>query len=561
MLICGIDPCMHIINWFRLSSRYLWSIGKFLGLCCLCCLLIVSCSHRPASGPITSTLAGGNDRLSVGTTLKPRTLDPADAYEVADSNIMNSLGDRLYTYKIGTDELQPQLATQLPKVSQDGLTYTIPVRQGVIFHDGTAFNAEAMAFSLNRFIKNGGKPSALLSDIVESVKATGKYEITIKLKNSFAAFPSLLAFSGMCAVSPKAYEIGTGKFKPREFVGTGPYKLAQFTPDQLIRLDVFEKYWGKKPANKGIDFQILSSPANLFNYFRTKRVDIAYQTFAPEQVNSLKQQAATNGWQVIEEPSNVVSYLMLNVRSEPLNNPIVRQAIAAMIDRPLLTERIYKKQASPLYSMIPDTLDSHKPIFQTAYGDGNVTKAKELLTQAKYTKDNPLKLEVVYPTSSPTRAQIASTLREYAVETLEGIVQIQPQTEESATLFANIGKGIYQTVLLDWYPDFGDADNYIQPFFSCTKGTVTNGCDEGASRSQGSFYYSDRMNQLISQERKEQNPKARSSIFAQIQDLLAKDVPVVPIAQTKDYAFAHKGIKGLQIDPILKLPLWDVSKS
>jgi peptide/nickel transport system substrate-binding protein len=91
--------------------------------------------------------------------------------------------------------------------------------------------------------------------------------------------------------------------------------------------------------------------------------------------------------------------------------------------------------------MIPDTLDSHKPIFQTAYGDGNVTKAKELLTQAKYTKDNPLKLEVVYPTSSPTRAQIASTLREYAVETLEGIVQIQPQTEESATLFANIGKG------------------------------------------------------------------------------------------------------------------------
>ncbi len=553
---------MHIMNWFRLSPRYLWSIGKFLGLFCLCCLLIVSCNNRPASEPTTSTSSvGGNGRLSVGTTLKPRTLDPADAYEPADSNVMYSLSDRLYTYKIGSGELQPQLATQLPKVSQDGLTYTIPLRQGVVFHDGTAFNAEAMAFSLNRFMKNGGKPSALLSDIVESVKTTGKYEITIKLKNSFAAFPSLLAFSGTCAVSPKAYEIGTGKFKPREFVGTGPYKLAQFTPDQLIRLDVFEKYWGKKPANKGIDFQILSSSANLFNYFRTKRVDIAYQTFGPEQVDSLKQQTASNGWQVIEDRSNVVSYLMLNVGSEPLNNPVVRQAIAAMIDRPLLTERIYKKQAEPLYSMIPDTLDSHKPIFQTAYGDGNVIKAKELLTQARYTKDNPLKLEIVYPTSSPTRAQIASTLREYAAQKLEGIVQLQLKAEESATLFANIGKGIYQTVLLDWYPDFGDADNYIQPFFSCSKGTADKGCESGASRSQGSFYYSDRMNQLISQERKEQDHLARKQIFAQIQDLLAKDVPVVPIAQTKDYAFAYKGLQGLQIDPILKLPLWDVSKS
>ena len=229
------------MNWFRLSRhRQLWSLGKFLGLFCLCCLLIISCNNRPAPGPTASTPnVGGNGRLSIGTTLKPRTLDPADAYELADSNVIISLSDRLYTYRLGTDKLQPQLATELPKVSKDGLTYTIPLRQGVVFHDGTAFNAEAMAFSLNRFIKNGGKPSALLSDIVESVKVTGGYEITIKLKNSFAAFPSLLAFYGTCAVSPKAYEIGTGKFKPSKFVGTGPYKLAQFTPDQLIRLDVF----------------------------------------------------------------------------------------------------------------------------------------------------------------------------------------------------------------------------------------------------------------------------------------------------------------------------------
>jgi len=551
---------MHIITWLGKSRRRLWSIGKFLGLFSLCCLLIISCNNRPTPEQTANTPSTpGNGRVSVGTTLKPRTLDPADNYELAAANVLTNLCDRLYTYQLGTSELQPQLATAMPKVSQDGLTYTMPIRQGVVFHDGTPFNAEAMAFSLNRFMQNGGKPSALLSDVVESVNASGEYEIAIQLKNAFAAFPSLLAFSGTCAVSPKAYEIGTGKFKPRELVGTGPYKLVQFTPS-LVRLDAFNQYWGEKPANQGIDFQILSSAANLYNSFRTGAVDIAYQTFDPGQVESLKQQAATNGWQAIEEKSNVVTYMMLNVKQEPLDNPAVRQAIAAMIDRPLLTERVFSKQAEPLYSMIPDTFDSYKPIFQTAYGDGNVTKTKELLAQAGYTKDNPLKLQVVYPSNSLTREQIASTLREYAAQQLEGIIQLQPQAEESATLFGNIPKGIYQTILLDWYPDFGDADNYIQPFFSCAQGSVAGGCEEGASRSQGSFYYSDRMNQLIAQQRREQNPQARQEIFAQIQNLIGQDVPAIPIAQNKDYAFAQKGLQGLQIDPILKLPLWEVSK-
>jgi peptide/nickel transport system substrate-binding protein len=447
----------------------------------------------------------------------------------------------------------------MPKVSQDGLTYTVPLRQGVIFHDGTPFNAQAMAFSLNRFIKNGGKPSALLSDVVDSVKATKEYEINIKLKNAFAAFPSLLAFSGTCAVSPKAYEIGVGKFKPTKFVGSGPYRLAQFTPN-LVRLDTFDKYWGKKPPNQGVDFQILSNAANLYNAFRTGAVDIAYQTFDPEQVESLKQQAEKNGSQAIEEKSNVVTHLVLNVKQKPLDNLAVRQAIASTIDRPLITERVYKKQAQPLYSMIPDTFNSYKPTFLTSYGDGNVDKAKELLAQAGYTKDNPLKLQVVYPGYSLIREQIASMLRGYAAQKLEGIIQIQPQPEESATFFANQAKGIYQATLQDWYPDFGDADNYIQPFLSCAKGSADSGCDQGASQSLGSFYYSDRMNQLISQQRREQNPPAREKIFAQIQDLIAQDVPVVPLVQNKDYAFAQKGLQGVQIDPILKLPLWQVSK-
>lgn len=551
---------MHIMNCLSLSRRKFWLIGRLFSLLCLCFILVVSCNNRPAPGPTANTsAANSNGRITVGTTLKPRTLDPADNYELAGSNVLSSLNDTLYSYKLGAGEIEPQLATEMPKVSSDGLTYTIPLRQGVVFHDGASFNAKAMAFSLNRFIENGGKPSALLSDIVASVQPTGEYELTIKLKNAFAAFPSLLAFSGMCAVSPKSYQIGTGKFKPREFIGTGPYKLVQFTPS-LIRLDVFDKYWGKKPNNQGIDFQILSSSANLYNTFRTGAVDIAYQTFDPEQVESLKQEATTSGRQAIEERSNVITQLGLNIKQKPLDNLLIRQALAYMLDRPLLTERVYKKQAQPLYSMIPDTFDSYKPVFQTAYGDGNVGKAKELLIQAGYTKENPLNLELVYPAYSLTREQMASTLREYAAQKLEGILQIQPKAEEGATFFANSAKGIYQSILQDWYPDFGDADNYIQPFLSCTKGSADKGCEQGASQSLGLFYYSERMNQLISQQRQEQDDTARKKIFAEIQDLIAQDIPAIPLVQNKDYVFGQKGIQGLQVDPILKLPLWEITK-
>jgi len=543
------------MNWKRLSFKRWGFWGRFLGLCCLCLFLVISCGKRPdANAPNTN-----KDRIILGTTLKPRTLDPADAYELAASNVLYSLGDRLYTYQLGSDRIIPQLASELPKISPDGKTYTIPLRKGVVFHDSTPFNAEAMAFSLRRFKENGGKPSALLTDIVDSIQVTGEYEIAIKLKTAFAAFPALLAYSGMAAVSPKAYEIGNGKFTPAKFVGTGPYKLVEFGTN-AIKLDVFDQYWGQKPPNQGIDLQIFSSSSNLFNSFKTGAVDLAYQSLDPDQIASLQQSAASSGVQVLEAKSNVLSYMVLNTKLKPLDKVEVRQAIASLIDRQLITERILRKQGEPAYSMIPTTFEFSQPVFKTVYGDANITKAKELLAKAGVTATNPLKLEIWYPSGSAIRQQVASILKESTTKELNGLIDIQPQAVESATFFANIRKGLYQSALVDWYPDFSDADNYIQPFLSCNKGSVTEGCVEGASQSQGSFYYSDRMNQLIAKQRSEQKPTARKQIFADIQQLMAQDVPLIPLWQNKDFAFAKKGLKGVTLDPIQQLALWQVSK-
>lgn len=532
-------------------------VGQFIGLFCIVCLLVVSCgrsTNQQASSPTAN-----NGRITVGTTLNLRTIDPADAYEQISAEVLYNLGERLYTYESGTTKLIPQLATALPKVSSDGLTYTIPLRQGVVFHDGTPFNAQAMEFSLNRFMKNGGRPAFLLADTIASVKATSETELTIQLKKPFAAFPSLLAFAGACAISPQAYEIGAGKFKPDTFVGTGPYKLAKYGSDSL-KLDFFEQYWGEKPANKGIDIQFLSTPANLFNAFRTQAIDVAYLSLDPDQIRSLQEGATKGDWQAVEAKSSSVSYMVLNLKSKPLDNLTVRQAIAAAIDRPLLNERVLRGQAEPLYSLVPTTFEVYKPTFKEQYGDANFAKAKELLTQAGFSTTNPVNLQIWYPTASTKRALVASTLKAIAQQKLAGLLNIEVNAIEAPTLFQNLDKGIYPAALVDWYADFFDADNFIQPFLSCSKGSEAVGCQEGASQGQGSFYYSEVVNQLIDKQRNELNPTTRQAIFTEIQENLAKDVPFIPLWQDKDFAFAHKNISGVRLEPTQAFPFAPLSK-
>ena len=542
---------------FFLTVRRWSAITKFLSWFSLCLLLVVSC----APGKQTGTLppATGDGRITVGTTLKPRTLDPADTYELASLGLVFNMSDRLYTYEPGNTEIKPQLATALPKVSADGLTYTIPLRQGVVFHDDTLFNAQAMEFSMRRFMENKGKPSFLLSDTVESVKATNDYELTIKLKRPFAAFPSLLAFSGLCAVSPKAYEIGAGKFQPNIFVGTGPYKLAQYGTDSL-RLDVFEKYWGEKPANQGVNIQIQTSPVNLFNAFRTGTVDIAYLSLQPEQIHSLEAAGEKGDWQNITAEGSVVSYMAFNRNQPPLDQPEVRAALAAMIDRQLLNQRVLLGQARPLYSMIPTTFKVSQPVFQEKYGDGNFQKAQELLTAAGFSPEKPARVEIWHPSTSANRSLAAQTLKSLADREMGGLLQIEVNNVESATFFKDISRGLYPAALLDWYPDFLDPDNYVYPFLSCQKGSHAQGCQSGGSQSQGSFYYSETMNKLIARQRQEQNPAAREAILRQIQEQVAKDVPYIPLWQTKDYVFAHNGVNNVQLDPTQNLIYRNISK-
>ena len=551
-----------LIRVRRAFSGQRWrSLLQFGTLFSLCLTLVVACSGDPAPEAETAadTATDTTGRIAMGTTLTARTLDPADAYEIFPGILLHNLGDQLYAYEPGTTNLIPQLAAEMPTVSEDSLTYTIPLRDDVTFHDGTPFNAEAMIFSIQRFMENGGRPAFLLAEKIDSVEATGDYELTITLKAPFAAFTALLTFWGVTPVPPEVYDIAEGSFIPDSFIGTGPYKLASFSSD-VIRLDANEDYWGEKPANEGIDIQIFTSPANLYNTFKTGGIEVAYQTLDPDQIADLEREADAGGWQVIEAGTTVVNYMSLNQKIEPLNDVRVRQAIAAMIDRNLVNERVFQGQAEPLYSLIPTSFDVYEPVLQQAYGDGDFALAEELLRAAGFSEENPFVFEIWYPSSSTTREIVASTLKESFETGLPGLVTVTIQTAESATLWGNIDKGIYPSVLANWYPDYYDVDTFVQPFMSCDQGSEATLCETGASQSNGSFYYSTKANELIVAQRAEQDPVARKQIFKDIQTLLKDDVPYIPLWQNKDYVFAQAGVEGVAIQPTQQFLLWQIEK-
>ena len=507
-----------------------------------------------------------DERIVLGTTSKIRTLDPADANEFFISNIFYNTLERLYTYKEGSNEIIPQLAADMPKVSEDGLIYTVPVRTGIKFHDRTNFNAYTMKFALDRFMNSKGAPAYILTDVIEAISVPNEAELVFKLKQPLQFFPKFLAFTGAAAISPQVYkhikDEKTGKllFLPDKLVGTGPYQVTQFVEGSYLRLDAFPDYWGKKPANKGIDIQFFSSNSNLLNAFKTGAVDIAFQTLTPTQVKNVEANTKQNGWTIASGQGATILYMVLNTQQAPLNDVRVRQALAAAIDRPLLESRIFFNQRAPLYSLIPSAFTESKPVFEQKYGDGNGKLARQLLESAGYSDDKPAQITIWYsPKYGGNGDLIASTLRASIQKNVGKILQIKTERVDNTVGFAFIDKGVYPAYLLDWVPDILDPDNYIKPFLECEEANGDR-CTKGSSQFQGSFYNNPEMNELIAKQRKERDVVKRSQILQKIQELLAEDVPFIPLWQNKEYAFAQKGVQGVKIEPNQQLPYWNISK-
>lgn len=363
----------------------------------------------------------GASQINASTSDKIISLDPASAYDYFSIEVINQVFDTLLVYDWQTNDLKPGLATAVPTVanggiSADGKNYTFHLRQGVTFSDGTAFNASVVKRSIDRAIRLDLPGSAAF--LVYDVGALGRsaangnntaagvittpdpYNITFHLARPVSFFNALMAFS-VSAPVPWAYsQTGEQPSTVGNVIGTGPYKLTQHVPNQLVTLEANPTYYNPGlyapaipsiPVTPKVVINIRSTATALKNDITTKAVDVVYRTFAPTDLTDLQANAASLGITVHIGASPQIRYLVFQVNDKTTTNiPIgitdvrVRQAIAYSVDRAQINSVVFNGLVTPLYSMIPATMPYYQPVFQTQYGDHNCSAANNLMAQLGY---------------------------------------------------------------------------------------------------------------------------------------------------------------------------------
>ncbi len=257
---------------------------------------------------------------------------------------------------------------------------------------------------------------------------------------------------------------------------------------------------------------------------------------------------SSSAYKIVTSTSPRIRYLGFNVQT--ITDVRVRQAIAYAVDRSAIRSNVFSNLTQPLYSMVPSAMPYSQPVFQTKYGSTpNLSSAQALLTAAGYSAtangcsdsaSNCLSIKLWfnsdghYGDTEPTVAlQIKSSLEK------TGLIRVNLYSEPWATYKTDVSAGTLPFYLLGWYPDYFDSDDYVSPFLQTAGAKV-----------EGSYYSNATMDQWITQEESTINETLRTSLFAQIQNQLAKDVPYIPLWQNGADIEYKSGISGVYLHPV-----------
>ncbi|WP_105435618.1 ABC transporter substrate-binding protein [Neorhizobium tomejilense] len=340
------------------------------------------------------------DKLTVVVTDEPKSLDPCDTDLSGNSRILhNNITEALVNLSPKDGSVVPSLATSWRQV--DSLTWEFKLRQGVTFHDGKAFDANAVIAALKR----AQDPAlacevglATLKGLKLNAEAVNPTTLLIRTDVVEPILPNKLS----------ALDIGSpatpGDTKTRNPAGTGPYKLVAWTPGQSVGLVAYEGYWGDKPAIPNATIIWRAESAVRAAMVDTGEAQIAYE-IAPQDGTTGQDHAF---------PNAETSLLRIDAQIAPLNDKRVREALNLAIDRDGLIGTIFHKDAQKAMQVVPPSVFGFNPDIPVWTYDPE--KAKSLLAAAK-ADGVPVDKEIIiygrigiYPNSSESLEAIQAML-------------------------------------------------------------------------------------------------------------------------------------------------------
>ncbi len=479
-----------------------------------------ACLHRPADDP---------NILIVSMTNGPNNLDPRYGTDDASQKVHQLIFDNFMELD---DHLRvvPKLAESLEH--PDPLTYLARLRHGVRFHDGSPLTADDVAFTFNQFLdpafispRKGGYRE------LQSVVARDPYTVVFTLKQPFSSFPINL----MMPILKK----GSGADAREHPIGTGPYRFVRYAVDDRLELAANPDYWAGAPKNSGLIMKIV--PDDVMRGLELKKgtLDMVVNDLAPDIVHQMRTDPRL---QVVQGPGVDYQYIGLNLQDPKLKDARVRQALAYAIDRDAIVEYLRRGLAVPAVGMLsplswaaaPDLPNyAHDPATAMALlddaglrdpdGDGPAPRVT-LTLKVSNTEFNRLQSSV-----------IQQDLRKVGID-------LDVRTYEFATLYADVLSGNFQLFTLQWTAGaLADPDILRRVFHS--KQAPPDGFNRGR-------YSNPEVDAALDAAGDAQDPAQRLELFAQVQRLIARDVPYVSLWYKTNVVIAQRNLTGVHITPL-----------
>lgn len=399
----------------------------------------------PADGAAETTSGGtGGSGAGAGTMTISRANDPTSfdpAQQVSTGGGLETL-TAFYDRLIDLDadgELQPSLATSW-KASKDGKSYTLKLRKGVTFHDGSPFDAAAVRYTWQRIVALKS-PAAQYWTNVKDVEVVDPQTVRFHLNAPSPTFLQTLAGQRGVYMGPSKSCVEANEAKPGDWAkdhftdhecGTGAYELEAWDHDQQITFKKYEDYWrGWDGAHVDRFVQrIIKEPSTVQLLLTEGDLDLAADNL-PIQV--YEQLEGADGVKVDVAPTTTIDEIVFNVDKKPFDDPRVRKAVSMLFDYEGAIQQAYKGNAERVYGPIPNTLWPELPADAERY-DRNVEEAKRLLAEAGY----PDGFEVEFTAADLNQWKNLALILQSSLA--EGGIDVKTTMTTWPVLFAKLGK-------------------------------------------------------------------------------------------------------------------------
>ena len=452
-------------NWKKLLS--------LTAACALSVSLLAGCSGTttPSTESGGTTSGSGGEMFNIALTAPFTGFDPLRTNDSASTYVNAQIYETLYRIDPVSGEYEPLLAESMPEYSEDGLTVTVKLREGVTFHDGTPFNSEAVKYTFELIQDpDFGSARASIASSIESMECPDDYTILFHLLYEDGVFTAKLAHTNSAIVSPTAQQAQDLMVEP---CGTGPYKFVSSVSGSNVVLTRNEDYWGELPVIKDVTMTIISDESTAVSRMETGEADFMPR-LSVQQVTRMENNSA-----VTVDTSTGAQIYYLAMRSQSSANPVMaekdfRTALAKGIDKAGYVEYMMQGYADEAKSVIGPEIFGYEPEAEEHDIAYDPEGAKAILDAHPGWADEEILFLVP---STPVYSQMGEYFQASLTEA--GFNNIKIETIDwSAWLTESKNDGRFDITLCGWSNVTRDGTELMEPNFDSESGTRRIRLDE-----------------------------------------------------------------------------------